>query len=53
MVCAINNGGGFYRTEIYVHEAKRSGGTVRVPCVNKSERETILIGTDIYRDLVS
>ena len=48
MVCAINNGGGFYRTEIYVHEAKRSGGTVRVPCVNKSEMETILIGTDIY-----
>ena len=26
MVCAINNGGGFYRTEIYVHEARRSGG---------------------------
>ena len=48
MVCAINNGGGFYRTEIYVHEAKQSGGTVLVPCVNKSERETILIGTDIY-----
>ena len=48
MVCAINNGGGFYRTEIYVHEAKRSGGTVLVPCVNKSEMETILLGTDIY-----
>lgn len=48
MVCAINNGGGFYRTEIYVHEAKRSGATILVPCVNHSEMETTLIGSDIY-----
>ena len=48
MVCAINNGGGFYRTEIYVHEAKRSGGIILVPCVNNSEEETILNGKDIY-----
>ncbi|WKX76349.1 DNA polymerase III subunit alpha [Zobellia laminariae] len=48
MVCAINNGGGFYRAEIYIHEAKRSGGKVHVPCVNKSGLQTILIGTDIY-----
>jgi len=48
MVCAINNGGGFYRTEIYVHEAKRSGGRVLVPCVNNSNLETILKGSDIY-----
>lgn len=48
MVCAINNGGGFYRTEIYVHEAKRSGGNVLVPCVNNSEQETTLKGEDIY-----
>ena len=48
MVCAINNGGGFYRAEIYVHEAKRSGGKVLVPCVNNSELQTILKGKDIY-----
>ena len=48
MVCAINNGGGFYRTEIYVHEAKRSGGNVLVPCVNNSEQKTTLKGSDIY-----
>ncbi|MBC8769853.1 DNA polymerase III subunit alpha [Arenibacter sp. BSSL-BM3] len=48
MVCAINNGGGFYRTEIYVHEAKRSGGTVHVPCVNNSELQTCVKGVDIY-----
>ena len=48
IVCAINNGGGFYRTEIYVHEAKRSGATILVPCVNHSEMETTLIGSDIY-----
>ncbi|MDO6821325.1 DNA polymerase III subunit alpha [Zobellia sp. 1_MG-2023] len=48
MVCAINNGGGFYRAEIYIHETKRSGGTVHVPCVNNSDVETVLKGTDIY-----
>lgn len=48
MVCAINNGGGFYRTEIYVHEAKRSGGCILLPCVNNSEDETTLNGKDIY-----
>lgn len=48
MVCAINNGGGFYRAEIYVHEAKRSGGNVLIPCVNNSKLQTILKGKDIY-----
>jgi hypothetical protein len=25
----------FYRTEVYVHEAKMSGGIINTPCVNK------------------
>ncbi|MWB95009.1 DNA polymerase III subunit alpha [Flavobacterium sp. GA093] len=48
MVAVINNQGGFYRTEVYVHEARMSGAVIHNPCVNKSEFETTLYGTDIY-----
>ncbi len=48
MVAAINNGGGFYRTEVYVHEAKMSGGIIHNPCVNRSEVETTIEGNDVY-----
>lgn len=48
MVAVINNQGGFYRTEVYVHEAKMSGASVRTPCVNKSDYEAALYGTDVY-----
>jgi DNA-directed DNA polymerase III PolC len=48
MVAVINNHGGFYRTEVYVHEAKMSGATIHNPCVNKSEHETALYGIDVY-----
>nr|WP_294933020.1 DNA polymerase III subunit alpha [uncultured Flavobacterium sp.] len=48
MVAVINNQGGFYRTEVYVHEATMSGAVIHNPCVNKSEWETTLYGTDVY-----
>ncbi len=48
MVATINNGGGFYRTEIYVHEAKKLGATVHPPCINKSNIETTIYGKDIF-----
>jgi DNA-directed DNA polymerase III PolC len=48
MVSAINNGGGFYRPEIYVHEAKMSGGIIHNPCVNKSLYNTMVYGVDVY-----
>nr|WP_315232366.1 DNA polymerase III subunit alpha [uncultured Flavobacterium sp.] len=48
MVAVINNQGGFYRTEVYVHEAKMSGATIQNPCVNKSDYETTIYGTDVY-----
>ncbi|MGZ5284373.1 MAG: helix-hairpin-helix domain-containing protein, partial [Kaistella sp.] len=48
MVSVINNQGGFYRTEVYVHEAKMSGATIENPCVNVSEFKTILQEKDIY-----
>ena len=48
MVATINNFGGFYRTELYVHEARLHGGNIQSPCVNKSFNETVIYGTDIY-----
>jgi DNA-directed DNA polymerase III PolC len=48
MVAVINNQGGFYRTEVYVHEAKMSGATIQNPCVNKSDFETTVYGIDVY-----
>jgi DNA-directed DNA polymerase III PolC len=48
MVAVINNFGGFYRTWVYVHEARRYGATIRPPCVNKSTFKTTIYGTDIY-----
>ena len=48
MVAVINNFGGFYRTWVYVHEAKRCGATIQLPCVNKSTYKTTIYGSDIY-----
>lgn len=48
MVAVINNFGGFYRTWVYVHEARRFGATIELPCVNKSNYTTTIYGTDIY-----
>ncbi|AWH73289.1 DNA polymerase III subunit alpha [Dokdonia sp. Dokd-P16] len=48
MVATINNGGGFYRTETYVHEAKKKGATVHPPCINTSDIQTTIHGKDIY-----
>jgi error-prone DNA polymerase len=48
MVAVINNFGGFYRTWVYVHEAKRSGATIQLPCVNMSCYKTTVYQTDIY-----
>ncbi|WP_312076932.1 DNA polymerase III subunit alpha [Chryseobacterium sp.] len=52
MVSVINNQGGFYRTEVYIHEAKMSGGNILPPCVNSSEYETSLHGKDIFLGLM-
>ncbi|RRJ88424.1 DNA polymerase III subunit alpha [Flavobacterium macacae] len=48
MTAAINNDGGFYRTEVYVHEARMSGANIHCPCANRSGYETTVYGTDIY-----
>jgi DNA polymerase III alpha subunit len=48
MVAVINNFGGFYRTEVYVHEARMSGAVIENPCVNRSNHLTRAIGKHIY-----
>lgn len=51
MVATINNYGGFYSTEIYVHEARMHGAIIEGPCVNRSFNETVLAGEVIYLGL--
>lgn len=52
IVGVINNFGGFYRTEVYVHEAKMNGANVELPCVNHSDYYTNISGTTIYLGFV-
>ena len=48
MVAVLNNGGGFYSPEFYVHETRMCGGNIHAPDVNKSELLTTIYGDDIY-----
>ena len=48
MVAVINNFGGFYRTEFYVHEARRCGAQIEAPEINESEYLTRIEGKRIY-----
>lgn len=51
MVAVLNNGGGFYRIETYVHEAKLLGGIIHSPDINLSHRQTVIKGTHIFLGL--
>ncbi|MCB0665222.1 MAG: DNA polymerase III subunit alpha [Saprospiraceae bacterium] len=53
MVSAINNFGGFYRKEVYFHEARMAGAEICQPCVNHSEVLASLHGNKIYIGLSS
>ncbi|MFZ6051228.1 DNA polymerase III subunit alpha [Halocola ammonii] len=48
MVATVNNFGGFYRTELYVHEARMNGGEIMPPCVNHSTAEAVIRRKKIY-----
>ncbi|MGB5665541.1 MAG: DNA polymerase III subunit alpha [Maribacter sp.] len=48
MVAVLNNGGGFYRPEFYIHEARMLGATVHAPCINMSFGGNVIYGKDIY-----
>jgi DNA-directed DNA polymerase III PolC len=52
MVAVINNFGGFYHTWVYFNEARRSGATIHLPCVNKSTYKTCIYGSNVYVGLV-
>jgi DNA polymerase-3 subunit alpha len=36
MLATINNGGGYYRTEVYIEEARRAGAEIQAPCIVNS-----------------
>lgn len=48
MVSVLNNYGGFYSREVYVHEAGRAGAHIELPCVNRSDFNTSISGTTIF-----
>ncbi len=48
MVAVINNFGGFYSTELYFHELKKTRAVIHLPCVNKSERLTRIENNDVF-----
>jgi DNA polymerase III alpha subunit len=57
MVATLNNGGGFYRTELYVHEARMHGAKIVPPCVNNSfalcdiDGDTVYLGLGMINEL--
>ncbi|WP_443939330.1 DNA polymerase III subunit alpha [Pedobacter sp. MW01-1-1] len=48
MVAVLNNYGGFYSRWVYVHELKKAGARVHLPCVNKSDSVVSINGNDAY-----
>ena len=48
MVAVLNNGGGFYSAEHYIHEAKMQGAIFEPPCINQSDHPNIISGKTIY-----
>jgi DNA-directed DNA polymerase III PolC len=52
MVAVINNFGGFYDTELYVHEVRMAGAVIQAPCVNHSNYLTTIIQKDVYLGFV-
>ena len=52
MVAVINNFGGFYNTELYFSELRKTGATIHLPDVNESEYYTSIKGNDVYTGFV-
>lgn len=52
MVGVLNNYGGFYTRWLYVHELKKAGAVVHLPCVNHSSSVVSINGTDAYLGFV-
>jgi DNA polymerase III alpha subunit len=52
MVAVLNNYGGFYSRWLYVHELKKAGANVHLPCVNNSLPVVSIVGKDAYLGFV-
>lgn len=52
MVAVINNFGGFYNTETYFQELKKSGATILPPCVNYAGYLTSIHGEVVYTGFI-
>src|SRR5690606_6787588 len=52
MVAVINNFGGFYRTWVYVQEARREGALIEAPCINRSTYKTTIYDKTIFIGLI-
>ena len=48
MTAVLNNGGGFYSPEHYIHEAKMCGALIELPCINQSDHANSVKGKTIY-----
>jgi DNA-directed DNA polymerase III PolC len=48
MVATLNNGGGFYRAEYYIHEARMNGGIIHSVNINKSKYHNSIEEKNIY-----
>ena len=51
MVATLNNGGGFYSREHYLHEARMHGAIIEAPCINKSDNKVFIREKTIYLGL--
>ena len=51
MVATLNNGGGFYRRDLYIHEARMHGAKIVAPCINHSNQLSTLSGNTVYLGL--
>jgi DNA-directed DNA polymerase III PolC len=52
MVAVLNNYGGFYQRWVYVHELKKTGANVNLPCVNNSDVIVNIKNNDVYLGFV-
>ncbi len=48
MVATLNNGGGFYRQELYLHEARMHGAIIEAPCVNRGNWACTIYGKHLF-----
>jgi DNA polymerase-3 subunit alpha len=48
MVATLNNGGGFYSPQLYLHEAVMHGAKIELICINRSHWENTIEGKSIF-----